>query len=156
MSGDWAMLIQVFKFLGWGGGGETGGCLLCRCHPDQARDCGLSAPWRFARLTHHERMVQIYREGKTMSPLFACPGMRSQCFKQDLLHIVDQGTTSDCLGSFMYYLLKQFHVTNKKEKWQNMFLNIQAFYRAHQTESRYDNLKRTMFSGNKGYKLRAK
>ena len=91
----------------------------------------------------------MYKEGKTVSPLFACPGLRSQCFKLDWLHIVDQGTTSDFLGNFMYYLFKKFPGTNKKEKCQNMFFNIQAFYIAQQTDSIYDNLKLTMFLARK-------
>jgi len=56
----------------------------------------------------------------------------------------------------MYFVLQKFPGRNKHQRCRNLFLDIQAFYKAHNTESRFDNLKTTMFSGKKGFKLRAK
>lgn len=152
--GDWAMLKSVFRFPGWSE--KAGVCFKCRCKPDQVRLCGSDSPWRQERLTHWDLMAMMIQEGRRISPLFSSPCLTSECFKLDWLHVMDQGTTSDFLGSFLYYMLQFFEGSNKKLRCCNMFLNIKEFYRTHGTESKFQDLKLTMFTGKKGFKLRAK
>ena len=71
--GDWNMLMSVSRFPGWGE--KTGCCFLCRCTPDQVRICGLDAPWSNPRMSHMDLMLSLLQEGKTISPLFSCPGL---------------------------------------------------------------------------------
>ena len=100
-------------------------------------------------------MAMMIQEGK-ISPLFYCPCLTSECFKLDWLHVMDQGTTTDFLGSFLFFMLQFFAGNSDKDRCSNMFLNIREFYRTNNAESRFDDIKLSMFKSKKGFKLRAK
>ena len=93
--GDWKMMKEVFRLPGWNE--KTGCCWLCRALPEDIRDAGEDASWRSRRLSHWELIERMLLQGKSLSPLLSCPGIRSHCFKIDWLHAADQGCTADFL-----------------------------------------------------------
>ena len=97
-----------------------------------------------------------------ISAIFSIPLFGPQNCKIDFLHVCDLGTTSDFLGSLLYFLM-EFVVSgnSRREKCVTLFREIDAFYRANNSENRLPKLVPTMLRAElhgklKSPKLRAK
>ena len=154
--GDWKQLKDVFRFPQFN---EVAGmCWLCACTPATWRLTGPDAPWRNQRLTHWGFVARLRSRGLSPSPLFATPGLRTQCFKPDWLHVCDLGVTSDFLGNFLLLVSQKLPGASHKSRVEAMWKDIQAWYKRHGVENRLDNLCPSMLQGSstKPPKLRAK
>ena len=107
-------------------------------------------------------LVRQRAEGKMISAIFSIPLFGPQNCKIDFLHVCDLGTTSDFLGSLLYFLM-EFVVSgnSRREKCVTLFREIDAFYRANNSENRLPKLVPTMLRAElhgklKSPKLRAK
>ena len=78
-------------------------------------------------------------------------------FLVDWLHCCDQGIAADFLGNLFASITKK-SPGNTKESCKDLFLELQAFYKANKSTSRLDNLTPTMIqkNGNSVPKLRGK
>ena len=152
--GDWSMMAHVFRFPAWNT--KRGCCWMCEATPATIRQCGSDGAWRTQRLGHFEFLARMLQFGLTISTLFGVPGLTTSCFKPDWLHTVDQGCAADFLGGLLWTLLPFFAGSTQKVRCQNMFLDIRAFYTAHNVDSRYDNFSVKMFHTKQLYKLRGK
>ncbi|CAE7030031.1 unnamed protein product [Symbiodinium natans] len=137
--GDWAAFKSVFRLPAWS---QTDACCY-RCQANKTNlsfmDASSTAPWRQLPLTHWELVGRIFAAHGSCSPLFACPGFKTDVFAIDWLHCVDQGVAADYLGSLMHTILKEIP-GSPTEKLACLFKHVQDFYRRSNAESRLDNL----------------
>ena len=156
--GDWACFKDTFRFPGWNT--NAGCCWRCTATPQEVRQCGLEAPWRqpSERLGHWGLMQRILESGQSISPLFACPCIKTSCFTIDWLHVADLGVAPDFLGNIFMMLLPKLAGTSQKERVQALFLCMKDFYRRHPSESQLDDLTLLMIrkAPNTTPKLRAR
>ena len=155
--GDWAFMKQCFRLPQ---SNEIKGCCWrCRVTPDEIRDASAGAPWRKQRLDHWDLIKRIHEDNANCSPLMGAPGLRSQCFAMDWLHVADLGITCNFLGGLFKLLLRKMEGRNESDRCSQLFLRMQQFYKENKTESRLDNLTLSMLRADqakKGPKLRAK
>ena len=138
--GDWQFFKECFAFPGWK---ELAGCCWrCRCTPSQIRDVGLDAPWRKPeqRMSHWDLMRHIQENGRTPSPIFSAPWVRSSIFKIDWLHAVDHGVAQVFLGNLIDTFVQRFPGANKKERYRALWQHMRAWYEANNVEDRIDHL----------------
>lgn len=137
LRGDWAWFKTVLRLPAWNE--SRGCCWLCRATPADIRSIDENAPWRSQRLSHWDLVSRMRAQGLSMSPLFSCPGFRSDCIQIDWLHTADLGVTSDFLGNLFYLLVKKMP-GNMAAAVAQLFRDIQAFYVASGTTSRLSTL----------------
>ena len=100
--------------------------------------------------------------GKLISKLFGIPSFGVECCKMDYLHAVDLGVAADFMGSlFDYVTMTKIAGSTKRARCAALFKEIQAFYKANNTQSRLPKLVSTMIRAEvqgklKSPKLRAK
>ena len=154
--GDWKQLKDVFRFPQFNE--NAGICWLCTCTPQMWRLVGEEAPWRHNRLDHWAFLERLRAQGLEASPLFACPGLETSCFKPDWLHVVDLGVACDFLGNVLLLLSKKFTGATHKARVGAMWQHIQGWYTDQAVENRLDNLYPTMLQAKASNppKLRAK
>mgnify|MGYP007018355561 CR=1 FL=1 len=154
--GDWKQLKDVFRFPQFNE--NAGICWLCACTPQTWRLVDENAPWRHDRLDHEAFLARLRAKGLQPSPLFASPGLTTQCFRPDWLHVVDLGVASDFLGNFLLHVCSKLEGNSHKERVGQLWQHIQSWYGEFQVENRLQNLVPTMLrkSGSVPPKLRAK
>ena len=91
-------------------------------------DVGDNAPWRRQRLTHWDVLNRMYLQGKTPSPLFNAPWVKSHIFRRDWLHASDQGVAADFAGNALKLLTSKFPGGRKQERVEALFADINAWY----------------------------
>ena len=134
--GDWAFMKQCFRLPQ---SNEIKGCCWrCRVTPDGIRDASAGAPWRKQRLDHWDLIKRIHEDNANCSPLMGAPGLRSQCFAMDWLHVADLGITCNFLGGLFKLLLRKMEGRNESDRCSQLFLRMQQFYKENKTESRLD------------------
>ena len=89
VAGDWMFYKEAFRFPQHNE--QDGCCWRCGVTPATLRQVGLDAEWRSQRLSHWNLLARMLQKGKGVSPLFSCPGVRSNCFLLDWMHIMDLG-----------------------------------------------------------------
>ena len=153
--GDWLMMKEVFHLPAWN---ELAGCCwLCKATPDNIRNAAAGAPWRDDRLSHWELVQRILEKGFELSPLLSAPGIKSDCFKIDWLHAVDQGVAADFLGNLLKLLCSKMVGANNKEKRKALFGEIKQHYAQHDVQEQLQTLTAGMIQAKKAPpKLRAK
>ena len=118
---------------------------MCRCTPGELRSVGLDAPWRTQSLSHFDLLRRIQDNGITLSPLFSCPWIKSDCFRVDWLHSADQGIAADFIGNLFYYLVKtKMPGANEKAKCAALWKEVQDLYTSLGIADRLQNLVITM------------
>ena len=142
------MMKEVFRLPGWKN--ADGCCWLCSAVPSDIRAAGSDASWRANRLSHWDLLERMFRQGKSVSPLLSCPGLRSTCFKIDWLHAADQGCTADFLGNLLFLLLPKMSGRNKKERLAALFGVIVGWYGETDAEARLQSLTMGMIKKQKG------
>jgi hypothetical protein len=153
--GDWVFYKQCFRFPQHNE--REGCCWRCRITPSQLREVGASASWRSQRLGHWDLVRRMQERGIPLSPLLSAPCLRSSCFQLDWLHVADLGVTCDFLGNLFRLLLAKLEGDSEASRCRALFLEIQAYYRRVQPESRLDDLRPSMLGpAGKPPKLRAK
>lgn len=153
--GDWMMYTEVFRFPNWNSKG--GCCFRCAATPQSLQDFSLQAPWRGQRLSHWDLISRILEQGKTVSPIFAAPGVTSATFQIDWLHCADHGVAADFLGNFLWSMLSKFPGASKAARCENLWLDLQNWYDHAAVEDRLDTLKLSMLKAAKqAPKLRSK
>ena len=155
---DWAFYKATFRFPQHN---ELGGiCFRCRCTPAEIRDVASTAAWRANRLTHWQLLERMVLSGESISPLFSAPYIRSDIFAIDWLHCADHGVTKDLLGALFRHCLPKFPGNNNAARCQELFKDIQAYYRSKPSDElpgRLDNLTLSMLgSPSKPPTLRSK
>ena len=138
--GDWAFFKECFSFPGWR---ELKGCCWrCRCTPRGIRNVSLDASWRQPdqRMSHWDLMRMIQENGRTPSPLFSAPWVRSSIFKIDWLHAVDHGVSQVFLGNLLDRFVQRFPGDNKDERYTALWQHMSAWYGANHVEDRIDHL----------------
>ena len=151
------MMKDIFRLPAWNS--KEGCCWRCTATPDDIRQCGSDAPWRqdSQRLGHWGLLQRMHLQGKAISPIFSFPAFRTNCFLIDWLHAVDLGVCAEFLGNLFYMLVSKYPGQNRTQRCSALFVSLQAWYDAHQVESRLDNLTWTMIKQpKKTPKLRAK
>ena len=154
--GDWKFFKDCFRFPQFN---EVRGCCwLCAVKPAEIRDCGSTSAWRAHRLTHWQVLARLAEQGKSISTLFATPGLRTAMFLIDWLHCCDQGVAANCLGSLSAFLVKQIMPASVEDNCKSLFLQVQSFYKRNKVTSQLDNITPTMIqkSANATPKLRGK
>jgi hypothetical protein len=154
--GDWSMYSSIFKLGGWSKKKHC--CWKCDCNRDDMFDFTQSAPWRSKRMSHMDMLIRWKLEGVEPSSIFSCPFFHTGLFKIDWLHTMDLGCAADWIGNLFNYILHKLPGTTRKAQCSQLFLQIQAYYKAHpEVPGRYDNLTTSMIkNGKKGCKLRGK
>ena len=157
LRGDWKMLKEPFAFPGWNT--KAGCCFRCNVTPATMREFGRDADWKKSenRLSHWQLMERILQNGKTISPLFSCPGFTSDLVAIDWLHCVDLGVCADFLGNLFSMMVKKQAGRTKDEKLIAFYKKIQKYYAEEGVTDRLDDLTWLMIQkkGSKSPKLRA-
>ena len=154
--GDWSMYSSIFRLGGWSKKKHC--CWKCDCNRDDMFDFTESAPWRSKRMSHMDMLIRWKSEGSNPSCLFACPFFHTGLFKIDWLHTMDLGCAADWIGNLFNYILQKLPGRTRKAQCSQLFLQIQAYYKAHpDVPAKYDNLTTSMIKNGKiGCKLRGK
>ena len=120
------------------------------------RSAGSEARWRSERLAHWDLLHRMLRKGLQLSPLMSAPCLRSRCFKVDWLHVVDLGVAADFAANLFAMVLPMLPGAAEKERCNQLFRMICAYYTEHKVESRLGRLTPTMIAPpGKSPKLRA-
>jgi len=122
----------------------------------QAHDVGMDAPWRDAtqRMGHWDLMSHVVANG-TWNPIWLVPYINSRVFRIDWLHCADQGCAADYLGNLLWLIQAKLPGANVKTRVTNLWMEIEAEYRAREVGDRLQNLTPLMIKQNKkGPKLR--
>lgn len=100
----------------------------------------------------------LSEKGLVMSPLFKSPGLLMEHVLLDWLHIVDLGVAQDIIGNFFHeVVLGGLPGSNKKERLQQLWVKIKAYYAENKTPSKLGELTLEMFErAGKSPKLRSK
>ena len=155
--GDWKMMADVFRCPRHNS--SYGCCWACTVVPSGIADFTSEAAWRqpAARLSHWGFISRLLREGGTMSPFFATPGLRTSCFKFDWLHAADQGVSADFLGNLFWMFIQKGQEGNQADNCKALWLAIVEYYKAFDISDRLPILKLTMIRKKNGApKLRCK
>ena len=156
--GDWKMYKDTFRLPGWQDKGNC--CYRCKVDKEGIKNASSTAPWRKQRLTHADLMARLLASGKTISPIFDCPGFTLERIKIDWLHVADLGVAPELLGNTIWHLVQHKKVPGHSQadrlKW--IFADMQAFYKTNNVESQLPQLTKDMVWKSKGSgpKLRAK
>lgn len=154
---DWQALKQVFKLPGWRDKASL--CWRCDATPASFRQVGADATWRLPahRLDHWHFAERTLRAGKKLSGLFRWPGVTTETFCIDWLHIADLGVTCDFLGGLFWSVLPKLEGNSQEARCKALFTELHSWYRLLQVPCRLDNLTLKMLKKKKGSpKLRAK
>ena len=152
--GDWSWFKTTLRLPGWRDGG--GCCWLCSTKPETVRDCGRQAAWRTDRLSHSDFLARSRAKGEEPSCIFSLPGVTNTTCRADWLHCCDLGITPDALANIFLTVLRKFP-GNLKKKVDQLWREMQAWYRRTQASSRLDNLTLSMLvQPKKPPKLRSK
>lgn len=142
MRADWAFLKSCFKFPQHNE--LLGVCWLCRATPLNAKDGTATATWRTDRLDTWALLQRMREQGIVLPPIWGCPCIRNSTFLIDWLHCVDQGVSQEFLGGLLLLLLPKFPGATKAAQCSAMFVDLQLYYRTHNSENRLDNLTLSM------------
>ena len=156
--GDWAFYKLVFSFPQWNE--KAGMCWRCTCTPAQLCLVGLEAPWRQPdqRLSHGQLLLRMHEQSIVPSTLMEAPFVKTDIFRCDWLHAVDQGVTADFLGNLLLLLAKKLPGGSLVVRVAALWARLQDWYTQHQVADRLMDLKPSMLrkkGKNKAPKLRA-
>ena len=133
---DWAWYQSALRFPAHNT--KLGCCWKCGATPMTIRQTGLNAEWRCG-----------------VSPLFSAPTASVDICMIDWLHVMDKGMTASFLGNLLWLIMPLLRGNNLAERCSCLFLEIQQWYRDHETTDRFQNLVPTMIKQpKKGPELR--
>ena len=107
----------------------------------KASQAGSDAKWRSEKLSHDEFICRQIRRGIPISPLFAVPGVTTDVFRRDWLHIVDLGVGADFLGNCFKEFCKLLPGRNKKLRRKALWDKILQFYDENKIKDRMVGIK---------------
>ena len=157
--GDWPFLKQLFSVPAWN---SFQICWMCLADfsegPMDYREVDLRSAWRKNRMDTRQFLQFLHEQGIAPSPLFQSPGLLMEHVLLDWLHIVDLGVSQDIIGNFFHeVVLHGLPGNNKKERLQQLWLKIKAFYAENKSPSKLGELTLEMFEkSGKSPKLRCK
>ena len=95
-------------------------------------------------------LLRMQLQGLALPPIFAAPGLETNCFKEDWLHTTDLGVTLDYIGNLCWLVLPKLGPDNRKGQPKALFLEIRAWYKENRISSRLDHLTDTMVKKKSG------
>ena len=121
---------------------------------------GLEAPWRQPdqRLSHGQLLLRMHEQSIVPSTLMEAPFVKTDIFRCDWFHAVDQGVTADFLGNLLLLLAKKLPGGSLVVRVAALWARLQDWYTQHQVADRLMDLKPSMLrkkGKNKAPKLRA-
>ena len=121
------------------------------------REVGLNAGWRTSPMTHAEVIDRLADMRRFINPIFDAPWVKTYIFRMDWLHAADQGISADFIGNTLYYFEENLVPgSNKAERYNTLFAQIDAVYHDLHVEDRLDCLKPTFIESRQGMKLRCR
>jgi len=144
--GDWQWYTQMFSFPNWAS--KQGICWRCKATqegPCSWRKGGPRAAWRRARYNKGEFMAKLINDGKTINPLFGCPGFTLECICIGALHAMDLGVSQDILGNiFWEAILWLEDGRSHKAKCHSLWCKLKRFYQENNVKCQVQCLYLTM------------
>ena len=158
LRGDWAFYKSTFRFPSWASRTICWKCSAAKGDTCMSyKNCGEGAPWRDGRLSGNQFLKVQRRQGIKPSPIFASPGCKVDYVMVDWLHAVDLGVGADMLGNVFNEVVDLLPGLTRKERVQNMWGRLRAWYKEARPPSQLQTLTPEMVRlPGKPPKLRAK
>lgn len=96
-------------------------------------------------MSNADLLSWIATNGAQISPLFGVPGVTNKVFRIDWLHCCDQGVAADFLGNLFKLLCDKLPGRSLKERCDELWTRLEAFYRRTGATDRLQTLVPTMF-----------
>jgi hypothetical protein len=101
-------------------------------------------------------LVRLHQQGHSVNPLLGAPLVETSIFQIDWLHTADKGITADYLGNLMAHICRKMPGGNEHAQIRNLFLDLQAWYKATGADSCLQTLTKGMLGSKGSRKLSCK